>query len=332
MFNSKKKAYLPIIDSQKKKLLQSESRFSQRKQNSLHLNFSQNQSINQQISLSRISHRRTREIPFLADQSKKTQDSSLFTSKLPRSSEKIRLLRNIFSSSDNNHVLKKSGGFRASRHKKKSIEFFENNLKSQKLELLSKRMQREGIVLGTLDSKKKPFIIKNPNSNRIKCFRQLKSKNKENAPKKKYSIRRKSISNNQKLLNQLVPEVRVSPDSTFEIEFSLSDFRKISKEKNHKTSNKDFSRYMLENFGSMKKVDEYFSLYFKKVERIGQNYKSLREIGRGSYAVVYLATDIRSLRELVLKSIFLKNFRKPVHVQRFMVIALTGIYSFFFVF
>lgn len=319
MFHSKKKQLLPKIESQKKKLIQSESRVSQKNKDSVHLNFSQNLSLNQPINLSKISQLKIREKDSKADNSKKSIDSSFFTSKILKPRKKIQLVKKAFSSSDNNQFFPQKVILGQSTRRKRSSFFFEKGPKFEKLELKSKPVKRDTKILGSLGSKKRGFIIKNPNSKLVNCFRQIKSKNKENAKEKKFSIKRKSLVKTLRPLKRESPADKIDSEATYEIEFSLSDFRKISKENVFEKNEKEFSRFIFKNFGSMNKVDEFFQLYFNKVDRIGNNFKNLREIGRGSYAVVYLATDIRSFRELVLKSILLKNFRKPVHVQRFMV-------------
>ena len=129
---------------------------------------------------------------------------------------------------------------------------------------------------------------------------------------------RKSVNNYivKKKEHQMVTK---EPEESFEICFSLTDFENF--EKNMKNFKKDLEKVdsFYNKFNPIKKIDVFMGKYFQKIENIGKIYKNITEIGRGSYAIVYSAFKIKQKHKIVLKSIKFENFRKLLHIKRFMV-------------
>lgn len=73
-----------------------------------------------------------------------------------------------------------------------------------------------------------------------------------------------------------------------------------------------------------------FSHAFRQVETIYNIFRSLQEVGSGSYAVAYLAEKKKTREKFVLKTFELRKFSKKSHLNRFMVFSFLQIYFRFF--
>jgi hypothetical protein len=66
-------------------------------------------------------------------------------------------------------------------------------------------------------------------------------------------------------------------------------------------------------------VFKFLNKYLKTVEDIKQNFKFVKELGRGSYATVYKVIDRLTNKSMVLKVLSIKNIKKNCHIERIMV-------------